>query len=140
MVTILMNLVKRESSKSSRLVLTSGGSTGYLHCISAAVNPTVPLVRIYRKPNQRRWASVARPGSSVAGTQRTAEANLMIEVLSQAQGGHGDTSLAPIPYDLIVPPSGSGTNPVEDDCGGTSARRHGLRSRCSRGTMLIDRV
>ena len=29
-----------------------------------------------KQPNQRRWASVARPGSSVAGTRRTAEANL----------------------------------------------------------------
>ena len=37
------------------------------------------LVRIHQKPNQRRWASVARPGSSVAGTRRTAEANLNTE-------------------------------------------------------------
>ena len=48
----------------------------------------------------------------MAGTQvTTAEANLKPEVLSQAQGGHGDTSLALIPYDLIVSPWGSGLTP-----------------------------
>jgi hypothetical protein len=45
----------------------------------------------------------------MAGTQGTAaEAILMTDVWSQDQGGHGDTSLALIPYDLIVSPSCSG--------------------------------
>jgi hypothetical protein len=48
----------------------------------------------------------------MAGTQGTAaEAILKTDVGSQAQGGHGDTSLALIPYDLIVSPWGSGLIP-----------------------------
>ena len=43
----------------------------------------------------------------MAGTQGAAEAVLRSKVWSQAQGGHGDTWLAPIPCDPIVSPSSS---------------------------------